>query len=69
MIEYFPLKAYLCQIPLQDVINAGKEYGVAETIDLYINRSEGCDYQLSNIIYQTWIFIFNRCSHLTNIIK
>ena len=52
MIEYFPLKAYLCQIPLQDVINAGKEYGVAETIDLYINRSEGCDYQLSNIIYQ-----------------
>lgn len=52
MIQYFPLTAYLYQIPLQDVIAAGKNYGVSDTIELYANRCEGCTYQVSNFIFK-----------------
>ena len=52
MIEYFPLRAYLCQIPLKDVIEDGKAFTVESTIELYMDRSEGCAYKLSNYIYQ-----------------
>ena len=52
MIDYFPLRAYLCQIPLSEVISAGKEYTVESTIESYMDRSQGCDYKLSNCIYK-----------------
>lgn len=52
MIEYFPLRAYLCQIPLKDVIEDGRSFTVESTIEMYMDRSEGCAYKLSNYIYQ-----------------
>ena len=51
MIQYFPLAAYLYQIPLNEVIDAGKQYGVSDTIELYASRCEGCAYQVSSCIF------------------
>lgn len=52
MIYNFPLVAYLYQMPLQQVIDAGKNFGVSDTIEMYANRCEGCSYKVSNYIYQ-----------------
>lgn len=52
MIDAFPLRAYLCQIPLRTVIDNAKGYGVSDTIALYSNRSGPCQYAVSKYLYQ-----------------